>query len=690
MKALVIPSIFTAIDKFSGPVKGMAKDAGASFNRLQRDMRNVGNTAFSVGKKSAIFGAAIIAPMALAANEAIKFEESLADIGKTTGLSDAKLEKFGDGILKLSETTRTSIEDLAKIAEIGGQLGIAEKDLLAFTDASDKFNIALGSDFGGVDEAISQVGKIKGLFEGTRGLDVADSINQVGSAINELGAIGAGTSANITDFALRMGALPDALKPSIENTLALGTFLEEMGISSERGASGLSKVLLVAGQNLGSFANQMGSTKDEASKLLAEDPTQFVKLFAKSFEGLAPEKLAMKLKDLKLNSQEAIKVIGALGSGTKRLEELQTASNIAFKEGTSLQKEAAKKNETTAAKIAIMKNKMQSLAITLGQALLPVISDLVQAVTPVIERFSKWAKENKGTLSTIVKVVAAVAGFAFAISGLSFAIGIAQKAMVIFNFVMSANPIGLVVVAALALGVALYAVSKAFSSVSMAQKLNNEVTSRALDNTIDQRVEVTMLFKALRKAEEGSAAYNSTLEKLEAMQPGIIEKYDLQTKAIDKINQAEKALISTIMMRAKIQAAEELTVEKTKAAITAQQEGPGFLDKAIVAAKRAALSTATFGLSEVTGLQSKVIDSAEEKNKQEVEQLFGEADLLAGAVAEFRAVNPKKTEQEVQREINETTTKEQVKVIFENLPAGARVEGNGGNNFAMPTTGTTR
>lgn len=333
---------------------------------------------------------------------------------------------------------------------------------------------------------------------------------------------------------------------------------------------------------------------------------------------------------------------------------------------------------------------MQSLAITLGQVLLPVISDLVEAVMPVIQKFSKWAKENKGTLGTIMKVAAAVAGFAFAVSGIAFAVGIASKAMVIFNFVMAANPIGLVVVGVLALSAALYGVYRAFNQVSSAQKLNNEVTNRALDNTINQRVEVTMLFKALRKAEEGSAAYNSTLEKLEAMQPGIIEKYDLQTKAIDKINQAEKELINTIMRRAKIQAAEELTVEKTKAAITAEQEGPGFMDNALEVFKRNALATVTFGLSEITGAQALVIDSAEEKNKQEVQQLFSEADLLAGAVAEFSAVNPEKTKQDSQNSFIEKTTKEQITVKFENLPEGATVTGNGNNNFAMPTTGTTR
>ena len=144
------------------------------------------------------------------------------------------------------------------------------------------------------------------------------------------------------------------------------------------------------------------------------------------------------------------------------------------------------------------------------------------------------------------------------------------------------------------------------------------------------------------------------------------------------------------MQRAKIQAAEELTVEKTKAAITAEQEGPGWAENLLEMAHRGALAVSTLGSSEAFGFQENLIMSSEEKNQQKVEGLFNEADILGGAVAEFKAVNPEKSKQDSQNSFIEKTTKEQVTVKFENLPEGATVTGNGNNNFAMPSTGTTR
>ena len=80
-----------------------------------------------------------------------------------------------------------------------------------------------------------------------------------------------------------------------------------------------------------------------------------------------------------------------------------------------------------------------------------------------------------------------------------------------------------------------------------------------------------------------------------------------------------------------------------------------------------------------------VIDSAEEKNKQEVKQLFSEADILATQVAEFQAVNPEKTKQDAQNSFIEKTTTNKVELLIKN-ETGNEIEQIGGNaNFAMPT-----
>lgn len=675
----VIPSVFTAVDKFTGPLSKMQAGTAAFANKMERDFRKAGQTAFAVGKTAGTVGLAITAPLGLAVKQAVDFEDAMSDVAKTTGLAGKPLEKFGNEILNMSTQTRTSIDDLVKIAEIGGQLGIAEKDLVSFTKAADKFNIALGADFsGGVEEAVSQVGKIKSLFADTRGMNISDAIMKSGSAINELGAVGAGTSANIADFTLRLGALPDALKPSITNTLALGTFLEELGIDAQIGAGGMTNFLMVAGRNINGFASQMKVSSTEAKALLKQDPTEFAKRFASTFKGVAPEELAKKLTVLGIGSQETIKVIGALGSATERLTELQGVASKSFNEGNSLSNEAAKKNETMAAKMAILKNNVKSLSITMGNALLPVINSVVESVMPFIKGIANWINRNRALSATIIKVVAGIGLFALAVSGVAFAIGVYQKAVVVaqsvqaaWNAIMAANPIGLMVVALSALAVGIYAVSDAFDTSSTSEKLNAELKQRVLDKTIDQRVEIIQLFEALRKTKAGTDAYNDTLKKIDAIQPGITQKYNLQAGALRNINAAEKELTASIMKRAEAEARAEMLKEKMKEKVRLQTEELSTWEK-----------IKNLGSTE----SAKIHRAVEMMNVQK------EIDILSTGVAkdQMQAANPDKAKQDGIINRSEKTEKVDLNIKFEGMPEGMKADvKQTGSSKAMPKLGRT-
>ena len=80
-----------------------------------------------------------------------------------------------------------------------------------------------------------------------------------------------------------------------------------------------------------------------------------------------------------------------------------------------------------------------------------------------------------------------------------------------------------------------------------------------LENTVEQRAEATALFATLRNAAQGSKAYNDTLAKLEQMQPGIIEKYDLHKKSLENIALAQKDVIANIENMARAEAAAQIT-----------------------------------------------------------------------------------------------------------------------------------
>ncbi len=705
MRKFVVPAIFQAIDKFTGPVRKMgeavsrfAQKSEAELNRLERKWRGIGDAAMKVGRNSAIFTAALVAPLVYATKQAVDFEDKMADVGKTTGMSGDVLERFGDSLLEMSTKTRTSINDLVKIGEIGGQLGVTEDKLLSFVDSSNKFNVALGSDFsGGVEEAITAVGNIKALFAGTRGLDISDAIQRTGSAINELGAVGSGTSSNISDFTLRLGALPDALKPSLENTLALGTFLEELGINAQIGAGGVSNLLLVAGKNINGFAQQMNVTSDAAKKMLAEDPTEFMKKFATSFEGMAPDVLAKKLEVLGIGSQETIKVIGALAAGTDRLTKLQEVANSAFADGTSLQNEYNKKNSTAAAQWGIMKNNLQAAAITLGQAFLPVLTDLLQSITPMIRNFGKWAKNNKAFLGTIMKVVAGVAALSAGVSVLSFGVGGFAKIMTvginvmkffkyntlaiaastkIMNAVMMMTPWGMVAAGAVLLGAAIYGVVKAFNKQSAAERVNAELQERTLEKTIEQRAEIKQLTDTLRTHNQTSSIYIDALKKIEQIQPGITEKYNLQEKSVKAISAAERELTENILKRARADAASEMLTEKYRQVLEKEQEmqewskkglGTGSLNYAQAKSDRDDLQ------QEIDVLAKMAIATDQEPlpGSSRGKEMWGTTNTLPG----------------------ERAKKQSITIDFKNLPAGVQVTDSGdkvANTNQAPALSSTR
>ena len=284
-----------------------------------------------------------------ATDELIKISDLMTGVEKTSGLASEQVRELWNEFDNLN--TRTSKQELLNIAQIGGRLGITDKDQLReFTTEIDKIYVALGDSFqGGLEEVTTKVGKLKNLFAETRDQNYGEALNAIGSALNELGANGSSTEQNITEFATRIGALPSVLKPSIEKTLGLGAAFEESGIDAEVASSGYSRFMSIAGNNLDAFARQMKLTKKEASELFNSRPEEFFLRFGESLKGLGAEQTAGVLKGLKLNTVEIQKALGTAGDKADRFRQLMNLSGTAMQESTSIQNEFNKVNENTAA-----------------------------------------------------------------------------------------------------------------------------------------------------------------------------------------------------------------------------------------------------------------------------------------------------------------------------------------------------
>lgn len=186
-----------------------------------------------------------------------KLSDAQSDVQKTTGMTKEEVDDLTKSFGLLQ--TRTQRIDLLKIAEQGGRIGIKKDEIQDFVRVMDKASVALGDSFsGGAEQVSDELGKIKFLFKETKDVGVENAYLAIGSAINVLGAEGSASEANIANFTKRIGSLPDVIKPSVAETMALGAAFEESGIEAEVSARAYSIFLKQASTETKKFAQVMG------------------------------------------------------------------------------------------------------------------------------------------------------------------------------------------------------------------------------------------------------------------------------------------------------------------------------------------------------------------------------------------------------------------------------------------------
>lgn len=589
MAEFVIPSVFKAVDKFSGTVdkmekstKRFAEKAEKQLAKVERKFRAIGNEAMKIGRQSAIVGAAIIAPMVLFANEAVQFEKSMSNISTLVDTNVESMEDMSNKVLQLAENLPVPVEELTSSLYDIRSAGISAENAMSVLETSAKLSAA-------------------GLST------VSESTNILTSALNAFKGenLSAAQTADILFKAVKFGKT--TISELAQQFGASAPIMESAGVSLAEFAAATS-ALTTSGlpaaqaqnQLKAAIANLKKPTKEMQQIFDALGVTTDRELIQKS-GGLVEAFAAVQQKsgELNINMAKAFGSVEALAGVTALLgannQAYVTTLDAMVNGQEALTAAFDKQNSTAAAQMQIAKNTIKSISIQLGTVLLPIIADLLKSILPVVKRFGAWVKNNKNLVSSIAKVALVVAGLAFGISGISFAVAgftkliglatfglkIAKGAVVLFtgafkilNVVMSLSPIFLIAGVVAAVGYAIYKLTTKTKELTAAQRLNNEINSRALENTIDQRVEVGILFTKLRSLEAGTQAYNDVLAKVEAMQPGITEQFNLQKGAIEDLAAAEKKLTENILERARAQAKQEILADKMRELVELQMAGP--------------------------------------------------------------------------------------------------------------------
>ncbi len=394
---------------------------------------------------------------------AAEASDAMSDIEKATNMSTQEVQALSDALDNID--TRTTKEALNEIAVVGGQLGVANKELLGFVESVDRAVVALGDEFtGGAEEVGRELGSLQKLFKETKDLKAGEAINDIGSALNALGAAGSATAPVVADFTQRMGQLGD-LSPQITETMGLGAAFQELGLTAEIAAGGTANILLGAAKGTEAFAKEMGKSTDEVKKLINTNPNEFLLQLAQHFKGLSNTELAKRLDDIGIKSQEATKVMSLLSTQTDMVRQKQELASKAMSEGTSLTEEFNKKNQNAAAELAKVQKVVTQFSVELGTALLPIVLAVVKGLMGLgaaLVALPKFIIENKELFigfgvalvslnAANIAAAASALAHAAAEEGRSIATKASAAAQWLLNAAMSANPIGLVVAALAAL-----------------------------------------------------------------------------------------------------------------------------------------------------------------------------------------------------------------------------------------------
>lgn len=421
--------VYQAIDKFTPVarrVQRAAQNVKTKMDGFSKANVKTGMTLDKLQLQMAKFAAvaATLFLLAMPIQQAIAFEAKMADIAKVVDFErPTGLLMMSKDIQELSKRIPLAQSGLAEIAAAGGQFGIAEKDIIKFTETVSKMAVAFD------------------LLPSQAGLAVAKLSNIFEIPVDEF----EGFADKINFVSNKTASSAEELIRALQNKAAGAGRI--MGFTAEE-TLGLTSTFIQLGVN----ANRVGSILDSMSRRLT-DTSIVGEAFAKKFAAAPQKSLIMllgRIKQLKgVAKATALKELfgefsGRIGLLADTMDDklIPTLHLVTKAQGAagSVQKEFANRTATTDAQMEIFKNRLRNIGINIGSALLPALNSLMSIIGFGADMFARFVDATGPLIPMLLGAAAALLLIKLAV----IAWTIAQGAL---NIALFANPIGLIIAA---------------------------------------------------------------------------------------------------------------------------------------------------------------------------------------------------------------------------------------------------
>lgn len=410
--AELLVTIGANIDSFK---QGM-QETQNSLTETATKFSNAGSVMTGAGKTLTLgVTAPLVAIGTVSLKAATDFESSFTDVIKTIEGTEEELQSLGQAFRDMSKEIPVSVDEINKVGAAAGQLGIETQNIEGFTKTMLELGVSTNLSSEQAATALARLANITGMPQ--------TEFDKLGSTVVALGNNLATTEAEIVEMGLRLAGAGKQLGFTEADTLSFAGALSSVGIQAEAGGSAMSKVMIdiqksvnAGGESLNTLARVSGMTADQFKKSFEQDAASAIATFIIGLGQMQAEgtQIVPILDDLGfsgLRTQDAL--LRLSGAGDLLTNSLDIGSK-AWIENTALTDEAEKKFATTAAQMQIFHNRINDAAITLGGALMPALTIVMdKGIDPLISGIEKavtwFSGLSEGTQQTIVTILALVA-----------------------------------------------------------------------------------------------------------------------------------------------------------------------------------------------------------------------------------------------------------------------------------------
>ena len=438
----------------------MEKLTAQSANSMTSDIAKVGAKWESMGDRVAKVGdrltKSLTLPMvaggAYAGKMAVDFDTALANVRKTSDMTESQLDELAKSALELSKTQPVDAQTILNIEALGAQLGISNEKLESFAKTVSGLDIATNMNAETAATEMARFANIVGMAE--------DEFGNYGSTLVAIGNNMATTESEVSQMAMRFASAGAQAGMSEAQILGMAGAMSSLGIKAEMGGSALSQIFVTIGNSvaqggadLEAFASRAGMSSDEFRKAWGEDAAG---AFNALIEGIgnataAGEDMNTIMAELGFTQIRQSDVMRRLAGSTEAVTQKQSVlssalelSTTAWEQNTALQKEVDQRNESMASRIEVLKNKLNAIAITIGRPLVDAVIDAVEALDPMIQGVADaaqaFADMDEGGQRAIIAMagLAAGAGPLMSVSGrLMKGFGSATSKLAVFTDAMN-------------------------------------------------------------------------------------------------------------------------------------------------------------------------------------------------------------------------------------------------------------